>query len=91
MAEPQTRALAVRLDWATINKIEAYANQHGFVNNNGDLNISAALRTLICTALDAPQDEIAAQLWQSARGTALREVAAKVIAALKECRDTGTA
>jgi activator of 2-hydroxyglutaryl-CoA dehydratase len=91
MGEPQTRALAVRLDQPTIRKIEAYAEVNGFVNNNGDLNISAALRMLISTALEAPQEEIIAQLWQSARGTALREVAAKVISALKECRETGTA
>lgn len=87
MNTQQTRALAVRLDQETIRRIEVFAERSGFINEQGDLNISAALRMLIATALGSSTEQITAQLWQSARGVALREVADRIFEALKEYRD----
>jgi hypothetical protein len=87
MNTEQPRALAVRLDRETINRVQAFAERNGLVNEGGTLNISAALRVLISTALGSPTDQITAELWQSARGVVMREVVDTVLGSLKEYRD----
>jgi hypothetical protein len=87
MNKEQTRALAVRLDAETIQRIEVFAEHNGLVNEGGSLNISAALRILIASALGSSQEQITAQLWHSAKGVVMREVADTVFVALKEYRD----
>jgi hypothetical protein len=87
MSSDPTKALAVRLDEETIRKIERFAEVNTLVNDRGEPNMSAALRVLISLALGEGPERVAAQLWQSARGAALREVATKVFEALRVYRD----
>jgi hypothetical protein len=87
MNTEQPRALAVRLDRETINRVQAFAERNGLVNEGGTLNISAALRVLISTGLGSPTDQITLELWQSARGVVMREVVDTVLGSLKEYRD----
>lgn len=87
MNTEQPRALAVRLDRETIARVQAFAERTGLVNEGGTLNISAALRVLISTALGSTTDQITAELWQSARGVVMREVVDTVLGSLKEYRD----
>jgi hypothetical protein len=87
MTQDQNRALTVRLDDETIRKIERFAEDNTLVNEKGEPNISATLRVLIAMALGEGPEKVAAQLWQSAKGSALREVAGRVFEALRVYRD----
>lgn len=81
------KAIAVRLDQETLRKVEGFAAENGLLNDKGEPNMSAALRILISAALGEGREGMAAQIWQSARGSAMRELATKVFAALKDYRD----
>ncbi len=82
-----TKALAVRLDAATIKQIADFALAANLVNENGAPNMSAALRVLVANALGQDLEGITSQIWQSARGSAMREVANRLFEALKGYRD----
>jgi hypothetical protein len=87
MTPNQNRALTVRLDDETIRKIERFAEDNTLVNEKGEPNISVTLRVLIALALNDGPEKVAEQLWQSAKGQALREVAGRVFEALRVYRD----
>jgi predicted NAD-dependent protein-ADP-ribosyltransferase YbiA (DUF1768 family) len=82
-----TKSLAVRLDATTVKQVENFAIAAGLVSERGAPNISAALRVLVASALGQDLTGITAQVWQSARGSAMREVVGRVYEALKGYRD----
>jgi uncharacterized protein YfaQ (DUF2300 family) len=81
------KALAVRLDAATVKQIAEFALAANLVNEQGAPNMSAAMRVLVANALGQGLEGVTSQIWASARGSAMREVTNRVFEALKGYRD----
>lgn len=82
-----SKVVAVRLTDDLLKQVAEFAEQVGYVDQYGTLNISAALRVLILLGLGETIVSIDKTTYQSAKGAALHEIALKIQETLKGYRD----
>ena len=93
MAVPQTHwpTKAVRIPREMEEAIVVYAQQNGYVSDEGEVNWGATLRSLLAFALDALEgtglDNQLAALWLNAQAKALSHVRMVVMRALEDSKD----